>query len=86
MISKTLLNLIDDLERQETFRFLEPWRYSSKSLALVIPIVKVRYGSREYIVIDEVPGILSIRDAGTVGKVVVENSSDKHVFIRGGCI
>ena len=80
------MNLIDDLERQKTFRFLEPWRYSSKSLALVVPIVRVRYGSREYIVIDEVPGILSIRDAGTVGKVIVENSSDKHVFIRGGCI
>ena len=86
MISQTLSALIDDLERQETFRFLEPWRYSSKSLALVIPIVRVRYGSREYIVLDEFPGILSIRDAGRVGKVVVENSSDKHVFIRGGCV
>ena len=86
LVSQTLSALIDDLERQETFRLLEPWRYSSKSLALVVPIVRVRYGSREYIVLDEFPGILSIRDAGRVGKVIVENGSDKHVFIRGGCI
>ena len=86
MVSQVLLKLIEDLENQATFRFLEPWRYSPKSLALVVPIVRVKYGSREYIMLDELHGILSIRDAGTIGKVIVENDSDKYVFIRGGCV
>jgi len=60
--------------------------YSSKSLALAVPIVRKEYGHREYIVLDEYPNILIIRDAGTVGKAIVENNSDKYVFVRGGCI
>ena len=47
----TLLPLLADLREQRTFAFEEPWRLSSRSLGLAVPIVRKEYGPRGYVLL-----------------------------------
>ncbi len=86
LVSKVLLGVINNLKEERGFKFLEPWMYSSNSLAAVIPIVREGgIGSRDYVVLEEVPpGTVTIVDTGELGKLEVVSNYDKPVFIRGG--
>jgi len=86
VVGPELLALLGDLKAQRTYRFLEPWMYTSRSLALAVPIVRTDYGARSYLVLDEVPGALNVRDIGEIRKLMARNQIDKPVFVRGGCI
>ncbi len=78
--------LLDDLAEQRTFRFEEPWRLSSKALGLAVPIVRTEYGERAYLVLDEIPGGVDIRDSGEIRRLIAKSGVDKPVFIRGGVL
>jgi len=78
--------LLEDLREQRTFRFEEPWRLSSKSLGLAVPIVRTQYGERAYLVLDEIPGGVNLRDSGQIRRLIAKSGVDKPVFIRGGVL
>jgi len=78
--------LLEDLAEQRTFRFEEPWRLSSKALGLAVPIVRAEYGERTYLVLDEIPGGVDIRDSGEIRRLIAKSGVDKPVFIRGGVL
>ena len=78
--------LLEDLAKQRTFRFEEPWRLSSKALGLAVPIVRAEYGERAYLVLDEIPGGVDIRDSGEIRRLIAKSGVDKPVFIRGGVL
>ncbi len=78
--------LLEDLAEQRTYRFEEPWRFSSRALGLAVPIVRTSYGERAYLLLDEIPGGVDIRDSGEIRRLIAKSGVDKPVFIRGGLI
>jgi len=78
--------LLADLKEQRTYRFLEPWRISSRALGLAVPIVRTDYGPRAYLVLDEIPGGVDIRDSGSIRRLIARSGVNKPVFVRGGLI
>ena len=82
-----LEGLLRDLREGRGYRFLDPWAYSPKSLALAVPIVREGpVGERRYLLLDEIPGGIAVRDEGSIRKLLAENRIDKPVFVRSGCI
>ena len=81
-----LLSLLADLREQRTFIFEEPWRLSSRSLGMAVPIVRKEYGPRKYVLLDELPGGVDVRDSGAIRKLIARSGVDKPVFIRGGLV
>ncbi|RLI07594.1 hypothetical protein DRO32_03610, partial [Candidatus Bathyarchaeota archaeon] len=81
-----LESLLADLREQRTYRFMEPWRLSSRSLGLAVPIVRTSYGERAYILLDEIPGEVDVRDSGSIRRLIAKSRVDKPVFVRGGLI
>jgi len=83
---EALRSLLADLAEQRTFRFEEPWRLSSRSLGLAVPIVRTEYGERAYVVLDEIPGGVEVRDSVEIRRLIMRSGVDKPVFVRGGLI
>lgn len=77
--------LIDELIKQETLSFGDPWRFSTKSLAIVVPIIKKQKSrQRNYYVIEEVKDKIEFTDTGSIGGVRAKSNADKPVFVRSG--
>ena len=81
-----LLPLLADLREQRTFAFEEPWRLSSRSLGLAVPIVRKEYGPRGYVLLEELPGGVEVRDSGSIRRLIARSGVEKPVFIRGGLV
>lgn len=84
----TIEGFLKDLSEETIYKFGTPWRYSDKSLGVVIPILKkdgVDIGERVYITLEEAKdqGIV-FKDTGRIDRVIVESSVDKPIFIRSG--
>lgn len=75
-----MVNLIDSLS------FGDPWRLSEKAVSVVVPILRVGAGERNYVLLEEVKDKVKITDTGQIGRAKVENKSDKNVFMRKGLL
>lgn len=80
---------LSNLSKEVGYKFGSPWRYSDKSLGVIIPILKIGYEKgfeeREYITIEEAKDQgISFKDTGRIDRVIVESSLGKVIFIRSG--
>lgn len=80
---------LGNLSKEIGYKFGSPWRYSDKSLGVMIPILKMGYGKgfeeREYVTIEEAKDQgISFKDTGRIDRVIVESSLGKVIFIRSG--
>lgn len=80
---------LNNLSKEIGYKFGSPWRYSDKSLGVIIPILKMGDGKgfeeREYITIEEAKDQgISFKDTGKIDRVIVESSLGKLIFIRSG--
>jgi len=80
---------LSNLGKEIGYKFGSPWRYSDKSLGVMIPILKIGYEKgfeeREYVTIEEAKDQgISFKDTGRIDRVIVESSLGKIVFIRSG--
>jgi len=73
-------------EQTDGFKFGKPWRNSSKSLGLVIPILREKDIKRKYQMMEEAKGKIDIKDTGSVNVMRVFSNADVNVFIRSGVI
>jgi len=73
-------------EQTDGFKFGKPWRNSSKSLGLVIPIIREKDIKRKYKMMEETRGKIDIKDTGSVNIMKVFSNADMNVFIRSGII
>ena len=76
---------IDDLQRENTYRFSSPWRPKG-SLSIVVPIIQTGDPkSRKYITLQETEN-LTITDSGSIGGVKVTNKGEAPIFLKIGSI
>lgn len=78
----------------ETFlnslKFGNPWRYSDKSLGVMVPILRIDgkdgvFEERSYITIEEAKDKgITFKDTGRIDRVIVESSLGMPIFIRSG--
>lgn len=81
---------LKDLRDEAYYRFGSPWRYSEKTLGVIVPIIKQddKYlGERVYLTLEEArdQGI-TIKDTGRIDRVILETRSKKYVFVRSGTV
>jgi len=87
---KAINELLENIEQGTDFILGTPWRYSDKSMGVVVPILVKEHVSktvRSYITLEEAKekGI-EVKDTGKIDRVVIESSLDSPVFIRAGTI
>lgn len=82
----TVEEFLKNLSGEVDYQFGTPWRYSEKSLGVVVPILKRgELGERGYITLEEAKDQgVSFKDAGRIDRIIVESSIGKPVFIRSG--
>lgn len=78
--------LTDFSESRSGFHLGEPWKYSDKALAVVVPILRENAPDRLYITMYEVLKQLGINDTGHIDRVEMQNRAGKPVFVRAGTI
>lgn len=85
MIIERFLN---DLNGEIGFKFGTPWRYSDKSLGVIVPILKIGdVGEREYVTLEEAKDQgVAFKDSGHIDKVIIESSLSMPIFIRSGTV
>ena len=79
---------LNNLSKEVGYKFGSPWRYSDKSLGVIVPILRIgEFGEREYITIEEAKNQgVTFKDSGRIDKVIIESSLFEPVFIRSGTI
>lgn len=65
------------------YKFGEPWRYSEKSLGIIVPILRHGKVDRDYIMLEEAGKKVRIDETGSIRKLIFENNSGQNVFVRG---
>lgn len=84
MIDKFLKNLSDEIE----YKFGTPWRYSNKSIGVVVPILKQdgsELGERVYMTLEEAKDQgVTFKDTGHIDRVILETPLRKPIFVRSG--
>lgn len=81
-------NFLDNLNNEIGFKFGTPWRYSDKTLGVIVPILKIGdVEEREYITLEEAKGKgVIFKDSGHIDKVIIESSWSSPIFIRSGTV
>ena len=79
---------LNNLNREIGYKFGSPWRYSDKSLGVIVPILKTGdIGEREYITLEEAQNKgIDFKDSGSIDKVIIESSWPDPIFIRSGTV
>lgn len=79
---------LKDLSEEVGFKFGSPWRYSDKSLGVIVPILRLDAYSaeqREYLTLEEAKDKgVTFKDTGHIDRVIVESSLGVPIFIRSG--
>ncbi len=73
-------------ESKSGFHLGEPWKYSDKALAVVVPILREKAPERLYVTMYEVLKQLGMNDTGQIDRVEMQNRAGKPVFVRAGTI
>lgn len=84
LVERFLTNLNNEIG----YKFGSAWRYSDKSLGVIVPILKIGdIGEREYVTLEEAKDKgVTFKDSGHIDKVIIESSLYKPIFIRSGTI
>lgn len=79
-------NFLKDLSEEHEYKFGTPWRYSDKSLGVVVPILKIgNIEERGYITLEEAKDQgITFRDTGHIDRVMIESSLGIPIFVRSG--
>jgi hypothetical protein len=79
---------LNHLSNEIGYKFGTPWRYSDKSLGVIVPILKIGdAGEREYVTLEEAKNQgVKFKDSGKIDKVIIESSLSIPIFIRSGTI
>lgn len=86
-IGENLRNLLGNIsEEKNGFKFGKTWRFSEKSLGVVVPILRTGCVERNYVTQSEAKDKVKITDKGTIDRLKVENKGKDAVFIRTGTI
>jgi hypothetical protein len=85
----TIDGFLGNLSKEIDYKFGSAWRYSDKSLGVMVPILKIGqekgFEERDYITIEEAKDDgISFKDTGRIDRVIVESSLGKIIFIRSG--
>lgn len=87
VIPKDLKDFLGDVvEGRHGYKLGEPWKYSDKALAVVVPIIRENAPRRAYITMYEVLKEMGMKDTGSIDKVELQNRTGKPVFVRVGTI
>ena len=87
VIPKDLQVFLKDVsESKSGFHLGEPWKYSDKALAVVVPILREKAPERLYVTMYEVLKQLGMNDTGHIDRVEMQNRAGKPVFVRAGTI
>lgn len=76
------------LSNEVGYKFGSPWRYSDKSLGVIVPILKTGdIEKREYVTLEEAKDQgVTFKDSGRIDKVIIESSLSMPIFIRSGTV
>jgi hypothetical protein len=79
---------LNNLSKEIGYKFGSPWRYSDKSLGVIVPILKIGdVGEREYVTLEEAKDQgVKFKDSGRIDKVIIESSLSMPIFIRSGTV
>ena len=82
----TIEEFLKNVSEEVGFKFGSPWRYSEKSLGVMIPILKIGdIEERGYITLEEAKDSgITFKDTGRIDRVIVESSLGVPIFIRSG--
>jgi hypothetical protein len=87
VIPKDLQEFLRDVvEGNAGYELGEPWKYSDKALAVVVPIIRKDAPRRTYITMYEVLKDMGMKDTGCIDSVELQNKTGKAVFVRVGTI
>ena len=70
----------------ETLTLGEPWKYSDRSVTIVVPILRAGPTGRKYRLLQELKDQVKISDTGAIDNAVIKNQSSSNVFVRSGTI
>ena len=70
----------------ETLTLGEPWKYSDRSVTIVVPILQAGSSERNYRLLQELKDQVKISDTGAIDNAIVKNQSSSNVFVRSGTI
>lgn len=78
-VNETIQQLLD-----EKYRYGNPWKLP-KGAGFVLPILEgANSAERNYVLLQEVEGLVEFRDSGSISGVDALNKSGKNVFVRKG--
>lgn len=78
--------LTDVVESKYGYELGEPWKFSDKTLLVVVPIKRKNAPSRQYATMYEVLKDMGMKDTGHIDQVELQNKTGKAVFVRAGTI
>jgi len=70
----------------ETLKLGEPWKYSDRSVTIVVPILRTGSMERKYRLLQELKDQVKISDTGAIDTAILKNPSSSNVFVRSGTI
>jgi len=80
---KELGEFIDKIGNE--YELGDPWKFSKKSIGVIVPIITKNQLRRDYITYPEVKDDVNVIDSGSIDKLKIDGI-DKSVFIKGGTI
>lgn len=81
---------LKNISEETGFKLGTPWRYSDKTLGVIVPILRDRdrleeFEERTYITLEEAKDReIIFKDSGKIDRVIIESSIGKPIFIRSG--
>lgn len=86
--SMLIEQFLGNLNNEIGYKFGTPWRYSDKSLGVIVPILKIGdIGEREYVTLEEAKDKgVTFKDSGHIDKVIIESLLSVPIFIRSGTV
>lgn len=73
------------LKKREGFELGEPWKFSDKSMGVIVPILRGGEYKRDYITLPETEKV-DFEDKGGISPIGVKNTGGLPLFIRSGSV
>lgn len=84
---KELKKFVEDiLGKKDDFELGSPWKYSDKSMGVVVPILRCGEYTRDYITLPEVKDKAEFKDLGGISPIEVKHNESLPLFIRSGTV
>jgi hypothetical protein len=84
-VRNSIKQIIDQVLTDHEFG--TPWKWAENAGGLLIPILRTSTTPpREYILLEEAKGKVTIQDTGNINKAKLINNTEQTVFVRGGTL